>query len=67
MKIDVSFEEAEALLRLIECTLPEIRDEVYQANSESMRQRVTEQERLLGQFRDRLDGELARAEVNEVN
>lgn len=67
MKIEVSVEEAEALLRLLEWTLPEMREEVYKTESEPMRQRVKEQERLLASFKDRLDGELARAEVGEVH
>ncbi|MHB8418488.1 MAG: hypothetical protein ACYDCL_10460 [Myxococcales bacterium] len=67
MKIDVTVEEAEALLRLLDWTLPELREEVYKTESEPMRKRVKDQERVLGRFKERLDGELARAEVSGVN
>ncbi|HUB07420.1 MAG TPA: hypothetical protein VMB50_10475 [Myxococcales bacterium] len=66
MKIEVNLEEAAALLRLLEWTLPELREEIYKTESEPMRRRIKEQERILALFRERLDGELARAEVNEL-
>ncbi len=67
MTVELSMEEAEALLRLLDWTLPELREEVYKTESEPMRKRIKEQERILGLFREKLDGELARADVGETH
>lgn len=67
MKIELSMEEVEALLRLLEWTLPELREEIYKTESEPMRNRIKEQERVLGLLKERLDAELARAEVSEMH
>ncbi len=67
MKIELSVEEAEALLRLLDWTLPELRTEVYKTESEPMRKRLQEQERVLQGLKERVDAELARAEVTSVS
>ena len=67
MKIDVSVEEAEALVRLLDWTLPELREEIYKTDTEPMRKRVKDQERVLLQLKERIDEELARSEVTGVS
>ncbi len=67
MKIDLSVEEAEALLRLLDWTLPELREEVHKTDSEAMRGRLKEQERVLGRLKERLDEELVRVETTGVS
>ena len=67
MKIDLSTEEAQAVLRLLDWTIPEIRSEVVRTESEPMRDRIKEQERLLQQLRERIDEALVKEEVAGVS
>ncbi len=67
MKIDLSTDEAQAVLRLLDWTIPEIRSEVVRTENEPMRDRIKEQERLLQRLRERLDEELVKEEVAGVS
>ena len=67
MKIELKPEEAEALSRLLDWTLPEIRSEAFKTESEPMRKRIQEQERVLLDLKERIDEELAKGEVMEVS
>lgn len=67
MKIELRPEEAEALVRLLDWTLPELSSEVFKAESEPLRKRIQEQERLLLELKERIDEELAKNEVMGVS
>ncbi|MHB1845260.1 MAG: hypothetical protein ACYCWW_10550 [Deltaproteobacteria bacterium] len=67
MKLELSMDEAQAILRLLDWTLPEMREEIYKTEAEPMRKRVKEQERLLRGLRERIDETLAKEEVAGVS